>query len=61
MSLTPKDIQVTGELANVLYDFLPGKPHPYADSRISFSGVATQLGLASSGLRVVNVRPLRNY
>lgn len=47
MSLTPKDIQVTGELANVLYDFLPGKPHPYADSRISFSGVATQLGLAS--------------
>jgi len=34
------------DLAQHLYPFLPGKPHPYADARISFEGVARELGLA---------------
>jgi hypothetical protein len=37
--------QTLNELASFLYDFLPGKAHPYADQRISFGGVAATLGL----------------
>jgi hypothetical protein len=33
------------DLAQHLYDFLPGQPHPYADQTISFAGVAAGLGL----------------
>jgi hypothetical protein len=33
------------DLAQHLYDFLPGKPHPYADQSLSFPGVAKALGL----------------
>ncbi len=39
--------QALTELASHLYDFLPGKPHPYADQAISFQGVAASLGLQS--------------
>lgn len=35
------------DLAQHMYHFLPGNPHPYADPRISFSGVAQELGLAA--------------
>jgi hypothetical protein len=34
------------DLAQRLYDFLPGKPHPYGDQTLSFPGVAAELGLA---------------
>jgi hypothetical protein len=34
------------ELADFLYDFLPGSPNPYSDKHISFPGVAQELGLA---------------
>jgi hypothetical protein len=33
------------DLAQHLYDFLPGKAHPYADQSLSFPGVAKALGL----------------
>ena len=34
------------DLAQRLYEFLPGKPHPYGDQTLSFPGVAAELGLA---------------
>ncbi|WP_089807685.1 hypothetical protein [Chitinophaga sp. YR627] len=40
-----KEVQLAGELANLLYEFLPGKPHPYADQSVSFPGCAHKLGL----------------
>jgi len=41
-----KETQVLSELADVLYRFLPGNPHPYASADISFPGVAKKLGLS---------------
>jgi hypothetical protein len=35
------------DLAQHLYDFLPGNPHPYAHQNISFAGVANELGLGN--------------
>ncbi|MEW5869078.1 MAG: hypothetical protein AB1894_07380 [Chloroflexota bacterium] len=32
-------------MAKLLYEFLPGKPHPYADQSLSFPGVAQQVGV----------------
>jgi hypothetical protein len=46
MALPLKESQTATELAEKLYPFLPGKPHPYADQSLSFPGVASQLGLA---------------
>ena len=46
MALSLKESQALTELADRLYPFLPGKPHPYADQSLSFPGVATKLGLA---------------
>ena len=46
MSLSLMESQTINEIAQHLYDFLPGKPHPYADQHISFPGVAHKLGLA---------------
>ena len=46
MALTLKESQAVTELADKLYAFLPGKPHPYADQSLSFPGVAARLGLA---------------
>jgi len=46
MSLTLAESQAINEIANLLYNFLPGKPHPYADQNISFPGVAHKLGLS---------------
>ena len=34
------------DLAQHLYDFLPGTPHPYGDKGLSFPGVADELGLS---------------
>jgi hypothetical protein len=46
MGLSLKQSQAVAELAHYVYDFLPGKPHPYADQTISFQGVAQEVGLA---------------
>ena len=45
MALTLKQSQALTELANILYPFLPGKAHPYADQNLSFPGVASELNL----------------
>ena len=41
-----KESQAISEMADILYRFLPGKPHPYAAADISFPGVANKLGLS---------------
>jgi len=45
MNYTLSYAQIINELAEHLYKYLPGKPHPYADQSISFQGVAFSLGL----------------
>lgn len=45
MSLSLKESQAIAEMADHLYSFLPGTPHPYANQAISFPGVAAKLGL----------------
>jgi hypothetical protein len=45
MALTLGESQVVNEIADALYPFLPGKPHPMADPAISFRGVARDVGL----------------
>jgi len=45
MNLTLSETQTISELADFLYPFLPGKPHPFADQSISFAGIAIDLGL----------------
>ncbi len=45
MALTLTETQTISELADFLYPFLPGKPHPFADQSISFAGIAIDLGL----------------
>src|SRR5688572_4763962 len=42
-----KETQALSEMAEVLYRFLPGKPHPYAAADMSFPGVANKLGLSN--------------
>jgi hypothetical protein len=39
--------KVLDDLAQHLYDFLPGQPHPYANQSISFPGVAHDLGMGA--------------
>jgi hypothetical protein len=46
MALSLAQTQTLGEIAQLLYLFLPGKPHPYANKEISFQGIASALGLA---------------
>jgi hypothetical protein len=45
MSISLKETQSLSEMAELLYSFLPGSPHPYAATSISFPGVANKLGL----------------
>lgn len=47
MSITPLQIQKIGEIANLIYDFLPANPHPFADPSISFPGCATKIGIGN--------------
>lgn len=46
MSLLLKESQTISEIAELLYSFLPGSPHPYASKMISFPGVVNKLGLS---------------
>ena len=45
MPITLAQTQAVSDLAELLADFLPGKPHPFANARISFEGIARDLGL----------------
>jgi len=45
MNLRLIEIQTISEMADFLYPFLPGNPHPYANRSISFAGIASDLGL----------------
>jgi hypothetical protein len=61
MPLPLAKTQAVADLAEHLADYLPGKPHPYADQSISFPGVAARLGLQeywSSGSKVPAVTRL---
>lgn len=45
MSLPLSETHTIQEIAKLLYSFLPGQPHPFADQKISFAGIAYDLGL----------------
>ncbi len=45
MALSLKETQALNDLATLLYNFLPGEAHPYADQTVSFKGVAVKSGL----------------
>jgi hypothetical protein len=45
MPLSLSKTQAVADLAEHIADFLPGKPHPFADPAISFPGVAARLRL----------------
>ena len=45
MPLSLNESQSISEISSVLYEFLPGKPHPYADKNISFEGIANEMEL----------------
>jgi len=45
MSLSLKETQTLAGISEFLYSFLPGQAHPFADQRISFAGIAHELGL----------------
>ena len=47
MGSSLKESQAITEIADVLYSFLPGSPHPHAAPAISFPGVAHKLGLSN--------------
>jgi len=45
MSIDPGQIQTATKIADLIYDFLPANPHPYADQSISFPGCANKVGI----------------
>ena len=47
MPLSLSEVQAVSELADHLYDYLPGKAHPYARPPISFETVSARLGLGN--------------
>ena len=47
MAITLQQSQAITRVADVIYPFLPGKPHPFADPSLSFPGVAGRLGLGA--------------
>lgn len=61
MVLTLAKTQAVADLAEFLRDFLPGKPHPFADQSVSFVGSARRLGLEQywpNGSKLSSVRSL---
>ena len=40
-----KETQTVADMSQFLYSFLPGQAHPFADQRISFAGIAHELGV----------------
>ena len=46
MTISLTESQAINSMASLLYAYLPGTPHPYADPSVSFAGIASDLGLA---------------
>ncbi|MCL2799509.1 MAG: restriction endonuclease [Endomicrobia bacterium] len=44
--MQPLEELAISELSDILYDFLPGQAHPYANQSISFKGIADKIGLS---------------
>lgn len=64
MPLAPKHSKAISDIAGVLYSFLPGKPHPYANQNISFRGVAHEMGLSNfwtGGSKLPAITTLLSY
>lgn len=47
MPIDLKQTQAVTHMANLLYDFLPGSPNPFANQRLSFPGCASKAGVGS--------------
>ena len=47
MAITLQQSQAITRIADVMYSFLPGNPHPFSDQSLSFPGVAGLLGLGA--------------
>ncbi len=45
MSLSLQKTKAITEISSLLYNFLPGQAHPFANQRISFAGIAQELNL----------------
>lgn len=45
MRLSLSESQAIHELAEHLYDFIPGKAHPFGDQSLSFEGIARSIGI----------------
>jgi hypothetical protein len=45
MALTPNQAKIINDMAEILYDFLPGSRPPRSDQSISFPGAACDVGL----------------
>jgi hypothetical protein len=45
LPLSLQKTKVVAEISSLLYNFLPGQAHPFADQSISFQGIASELGL----------------
>ncbi len=45
MTISLRNTQALNDLASLLYDYLPNKPHPYANQCLSIKGVAHDLEL----------------
>lgn len=45
MPISLVESQAVSDIAALLYNFLPGKPHPYANKKISFEAIANDMNL----------------
>jgi hypothetical protein len=45
MGLSLTETKAIQQIADLLYFYLPGQPHPFADQRISLAGVAHEYSL----------------
>lgn len=45
MPISLKDTMAIEDMAQLLYDFLPAKPHPYGDQSVSFQACAIRCGI----------------
>lgn len=46
MTVSLIDAQTLSDISELIYSFLPGKPHPYANQKISFEAIAQDTGLS---------------
>lgn len=46
MSISLAETQTIGFISDLIYTFLPGQPHPYANQKISYKGIANDLNLS---------------